>query len=57
MAVTINEEECIACGACESACPEEIIEIDDVAKLTDESACTECGSCVEACTSDAIELP
>ena len=56
MAHTINDE-CIACGACESECPEEAISEGEDKYVIDPEKCTDCGSCVEVCPSDAIEAP
>jgi ferredoxin len=56
MAVKIDKDACIACGACIDACPLGIIEVNNAAELTDEDACIECGACVDACPVDAISL-
>lgn len=56
MAHTINDE-CIACGACESECPEGAISEGEDKYVIDPEKCTDCGSCVEVCPSDAIEAP
>lgn len=53
MAHKINEE-CIACGACASICPEEaIIEGDELYKI-DSAKCSDCGECVDTCPVGAI---
>lgn len=54
MAVIINVDECIACGACADECPNNALTVDDVCKV-DESACIDCGTCIEACPVGAIE--
>jgi ferredoxin len=56
MAVAIDKDVCIACGACVDACPLGIIELGDTATLTDEDACIECGACVDACAVSALSL-
>lgn len=53
MAVNVIRDECIGCGACESACPfGAIVMQEDKAVITD--ACTSCGGCLEACPVQAI---
>lgn len=55
MAAKIKKDECVACGTCVDACPEEAITLEEIAVI-DEKKCTECGSCVEECPTDAIEI-
>jgi len=57
MAYTINPEECISCGACESTCPESAISEGDPAYTIDPALCTDCGLCVSSCPSAAIHPP
>ncbi|MDR1713931.1 MAG: 4Fe-4S binding protein [Coriobacteriales bacterium] len=57
MAITINAEECIGCGACVDSCPLDLIELKaGVAALNDADACIECASCVDACPTNVISL-
>lgn len=49
----VDEGACVACGACESACPVSAIKVDGKAKV-DESVCVECGACVSTCPVSAI---
>lgn len=51
MAYKINEE-CIACGACESECPVSAISAGDI-YVIDEDACIDCGACAGVCPVDA----
>ncbi len=51
----VDADACVACGACEDACPEEAITVDEVAVI-DESKCTGCGTCVDTCPEEAITL-
>ena len=57
MAYTIDPEECISCGACESTCPEGAISEGDPAYSIDPVTCTDCGSCADVCPSGAIHPP
>jgi ferredoxin len=47
VAYKINED-CIACGVCQSECPSGAISEGDI-YVIDEDLCTECGACAEAC--------
>lgn len=53
MAIWVEKEQCVACGACESACPFGAIVMEaDKAVITE--ACTACGACVSTCPVIAI---
>lgn len=55
MAYRINENECIACGACESVCPVSCIsELENSKRKIDESVCIDCGSCASVCPVSCI---
>ncbi len=55
MKAKVDQEKCTGCGQCESACPMEVIAIDDgIAVVGDE--CIECGVCIDVCPFDAISL-
>lgn len=49
----INDN-CVACGACVSACPSEAIHEGSVYRI-DPEACVDCGACMSACPNSAIE--
>ena len=52
--IRVIAEKCIACGLCESCCPQNAIIIDDdIAKIG--PACNLCGTCIEGCPNGAIE--
>ncbi|MBS4031412.1 MAG: 4Fe-4S binding protein [Clostridiales bacterium] len=51
MAYKITDE-CLACGSCLDACPNEAIVEGDVYSITD--ACADCGLCVDECPTGAI---
>lgn len=55
MAVSVNEDACIACGACVDACPTDALTVTDVC-VVDEDACIDCGSCVSVCPTEALSL-
>jgi ferredoxin len=52
----INKDECIACGACESECPEgAIAEAPEGGYyVIDESKCKDCGDCAAVCPVECI---
>jgi ferredoxin len=47
-------DDCIACGACASECPQEGIQEEDDKYVIDADLCTDCGSCVDQCPMGAI---
>lgn len=51
----ILKSKCVACGACETACPREAISINSVAEI-DKSKCIRCYCCHEMCAHQAVEL-
>lgn len=56
MAVVINAETCIGCGACIDTCPTEALEMKDDKAVVDEEKCVDCGACLDACPVEAITL-
>ncbi len=48
MAYIINDD-CIACGACESECPVECIKSGDGKYEIDADKCIDCGTCADTC--------
>ena len=50
MAYTINLDKCIACGACEGACPVGAITPNAEGKMViDADKCISCGTCAAVC--------
>ena len=47
---------CLACHACESACPTGAVRVTDAADI-DQKLCIGCGSCAGRCPTGAIESP
>lgn len=56
MAVKINKEKCVGCGACVDTCPVSALSMNGDKAQCDESACVDCGACVSACPVEAISL-
>lgn len=58
MRPVVNEETCIACGACESVCPADpvVFEVTNVSRVVNPDACTECGECETNCPTESIRL-
>jgi len=55
--ISVDESECVDCGACISVCPREVFSFDpDFRLVTDEKRCILCGRCVEACPHRALSL-
>lgn len=54
MARVINDE-CVACGTCESECPVEAISAGDDKYEIDADTCVDCGACEEVCPTGAIK--
>ena len=52
MAYVIGDD-CVACGACADACPNEAISEGDGIYVIDAEACIDCGACADNCPVDA----
>ena len=56
MAHRIRKDDCIACGACEDACPVTCIsEVADGKREINEAECIDCGACAGVCPVDCID--
>jgi ferredoxin len=47
-------DDCIACGACASECPQEAIHEEGGKYVINVELCTDCGSCVDQCPMGTI---
>ena len=51
----VNSDECIACGICVEACPNEVLEVSGASvEVVNEDSCIACGECLEECPMGAI---
>lgn len=55
MSHRIDEDTCIACGACEPECPVTCISAKSTGKrVIDENTCIDCGACAAICPVNCI---
>jgi glycyl-radical enzyme activating protein len=54
--LAFDENLCIGCGACATACPRGLHRFIDGAHAFDFSGCLSCGQCADVCPSDALQL-
>lgn len=54
MAVKIDKDTCIGCGACVDTCPVSALSLVDDKAQCDESVCIDCGACIAVCPTSAI---
>lgn len=56
-AAAVNQNVCVACGACMKACPRGAISIDrGCFAAVEESKCVGCGLCAKACPAGCITV-
>jgi len=56
MAIKIDSEKCVGCGACTGTCPVEVLEMRDGKVAYKGDGCIECGACVSSCPVEALSL-
>ncbi len=54
MAVKIDKETCLGCGACVDGCPVSALKMVDGKAECDASFCIDCGACIATCPVQAI---
>ncbi|OPX73763.1 MAG: Ferredoxin [Methanoregulaceae archaeon PtaB.Bin152] len=53
--ISLDENECVDCGACISICPQEVFSFDEEFRLrVDAKRCVLCGRCIEICPHRAL---
>lgn len=56
MAVKIDKDACVGCGACVAQCPVQALSMVDGKAVVDANTCVDCGACVGVCPTGAITL-
>lgn len=56
MAVKIDKNTCIGCGACVETCPVQALSLVDGKADVDPGTCVDCGACVAVCPVQALSL-
>lgn len=52
----INDNSCVECGMCVTACPTKALTLEEGKIIVNEIACSSCGICVPSCPTGAIQL-
>jgi NAD-dependent dihydropyrimidine dehydrogenase PreA subunit len=56
--ISVDQSECVDCGACISVCPREVFSFDaDYRLVAAEDKCVLCSKCIPACPHKALTLP
>jgi len=56
MVAFVNKADCVGCGACVGACPQEAIAMDGDLAVVDPALCVDCEACVSECPNSAISM-
>ena len=54
--ISLNQDKCILCNACEKLCPDKCFTITDNAFIISAQACQGCNLCVDVCREDALQI-
>jgi NAD-dependent dihydropyrimidine dehydrogenase PreA subunit len=60
MAIQVDYDACVVCGACIGACPTNCLSLAEGAEpklLVDEPLCAECSACIPICPAEALAFP
>jgi len=56
MAVKVDTDKCVGCGACVENCPVNALALHGDKVKVDGSSCIDCGVCVGTCPTEALSL-
>ncbi len=59
MAILVDHELCVACGACLGACPTNCLSIEGESErrlVIQDALCAECAACIPACPTEALSF-
>lgn len=56
MAVKVDIDTCIGCGACVATCPVQALSMDNDKAKVDPDVCVDCGACIGVCPVNALSL-
>ncbi|MDG6224582.1 MAG: 4Fe-4S binding protein [Candidatus Thermoplasmatota archaeon] len=56
MAVKVDTDTCIGCGACVATCPVQALSMEGDKAKVDAELCVDCGACIGVCPVNALSL-
>ena len=56
MAVVVDKETCVGCGACVDTCPVNALSMDNNKVKVNDETCVNCGACIGNCPVEALTL-